>query len=323
MNILKTTICILLSVLTIQCFGIIVNASEDNPTLPTVNYSVDSKVGDIRILNLKFYSDVGIQGYYFGTSADYHNNYFKYSGDTAQEVIKKPNAYFLTVKDNNGNISKKQLIVFYKNVYDAKGGSVSPESVLLLSSEKFQDPIPYRNGYVFTGWDIGVGTSQTVDLDENGETIIYSSGGTDHYYAKWVKKQEIIAKSCTKTYGAKAFSLNATTNGNGKLTYKSSNDKVATVSSKGNVTIKGCGRTTITIKAAETLECLEAIKKITITIKPGKVKLKSKRLYRSGKKYCIKQYFKKQRNCDCYESQMSPKKNFPKVYIKPKYIKKS
>lgn len=79
------------------------------------------------------------------------------------------------------------------------------------------------------------------------------------------------AASFKKAYGSKAFSLGAKTNGNGKLTYKSSNTKVAAVSSAGKVTIKGTGTATITITAAATSEYNAAAKKVTITINPKKV----------------------------------------------------
>lgn len=89
------------------------------------------------------------------------------------------------------------------------------------------------------------------------------------------KAQKIKAKSYTKVYGNKAFPLNAKISGNGKLSYKSSNKKVVTISSKGKVAIKGCGKTTITIKASETSKYKAASKKITITVKPQKLKIKS------------------------------------------------
>ena len=85
--------------------------------------------------------------------------------------------------------------------------------------------------------------------------------------------QKITAKSYTKTYGSKAFSLGAKSSGDGKLTYSSSDKKVATVSSKGVVTVKGCGKATITIKASATSKYKSASKKITITVKPTKLKI--------------------------------------------------
>lgn len=83
------------------------------------------------------------------------------------------------------------------------------------------------------------------------------------------KAQTITAKSLTKAYSKnKKFSLNA--KAPGKLSYVSSNKKVATIDSNGKVTIKGTGKTTITIKAAETDTYSAATKKITLTIKPKK-----------------------------------------------------
>ena len=87
------------------------------------------------------------------------------------------------------------------------------------------------------------------------------------------KTQTITAKSIKKSYGAKAFSIAAKTDGDGKLTYSSGNKKVATVSASGKVIIKGCGKTTITIKVAETAAYKSAEKKITLTVVPKKQKV--------------------------------------------------
>nr|WP_243235763.1 fibronectin type III domain-containing protein [Zhenpiania hominis] len=55
-----------------------------------------------------------------------------------------------------------------------------------------------------------------------------------------------------------------------KLSYKSSNPRVATVSTIGRVTLKGPGKATITITAAATSQYNAATKRITITVKPKK-----------------------------------------------------
>lgn len=109
--------------------------------------------------------------------------------------------------------------------------------------------------------------------------------------------QTISAKSITKTNGNKPFNLKAKISGNGKLSYKSSNKKVATVSSKGKVTIKGCGKATITIKAAETSTYKSAAKNITLTVKPKKLKIKSG----SGNKKAYTIKFKSQKTVSGYE----------------------
>lgn len=79
-----------------------------------------------------------------------------------------------------------------------------------------------------------------------------------------------------KTYGNAAFTLNTKLSaGNGKLTWKSANTGIVTVSTTGKITIKGCGRTTITITAAETSLYKKASRTVTITVKPKKASITS------------------------------------------------
>lgn len=75
------------------------------------------------------------------------------------------------------------------------------------------------------------------------------------------------ANSYSKTVNDSPFNLNAKTNSDGALTYSSSNTEVATVDTKGNVTLKGVeGTTTITIKAAPTGSFTAATKTVTVTV---------------------------------------------------------
>ena len=71
----------------------------------------------------------------------------------------------------------------------------------------------------------------------------------------------------SKKYGDKAFSLGA--KAKTKLTYKSSNTKIATVDSKGKVTIKAAGTVKITINATATSTYKAATAKV-LTIKIAK-----------------------------------------------------
>lgn len=89
-----------------------------------------------------------------------------------------------------------------------------------------------------------------------------------------VKRKEtaIKAKSYEKEYGCKAFPLKAKCNSDGKLAYKSSNRKVAVVSAKGQVTVKGIGETKITIRVPQTADYEAAKKTVAIKVFPGKVK---------------------------------------------------
>lgn len=122
--------------------------------------------------------------------------------------------------------------------------------------------------------------------------------------------QTITAKSLTKAYGDKAFLVGAKrTTGDGKLTYVSSDEKVANISSTGMVTIKGTGKTTISITAAATSYYKKTTKKITITVKPKKAVLSS--LKSSAKKKATVKW-KKDSQATGYQIQYSTSSSFAK-----------
>lgn len=125
----------------------------------------------------------------------------------------------------------------------------------------------------------GVGTAEITVTSAN---VTYKSV----YYAttsKTVKitvtkgKQTISGSTAyNKTYGNAAFTLNSKApSGGGKLSYASGDTKIVTVSSAGKVTIKGTGRTTVTVKAAASTNYLAGTKTITVTVAPHKMAISS------------------------------------------------
>ena len=122
-------------------------------------------------------------------------------------------------------------------------------------------------------------------------------------------KQTITAKNITKTYGDKAFSLGAKTNGGGKLTYKVLNTKIATINKKGKVTIKSCGRTKIKITAAANGKYPAATKTITLTVKPEKLTLTS---VKSTKSKALTVKWKQDKKAKGYIIEYSTDKKFKK-----------
>lgn len=108
----------------------------------------------------------------------------------------------------------------------------------------------------------------------NGSSNNGGGNGNDkNNNSKTRKTQKIKASSYVKEYGSKPFYLKAKTNGNGKLTYSSSNRKVASVSSKGKVTVKKYGTAVITIRASKTAKYHGASKKIKIKVVPKKAQI--------------------------------------------------
>lgn len=133
------------------------------------------------------------------------------------------------------------------SVKDSKGN--------VIDSENYT--VSYSNGCTNAG-------KYKVVIDFKGK---YSGSVTKSFVIKKAN-QTITASNQKKVLGDKSFSLNAKRRGNGKLGYKSSNPKVATVSSTGKITIKGVGKTKITITAASTTNYNKVTKSITITVNP-------------------------------------------------------
>ena len=115
-----------------------------------------------------------------------------------------------------------------------------------------------------------------------------------------------ISSSYKKAYNS-SFTL--LPKAKGKITYKSSNTKVATVNSKGKVKIKGTGKVTITITAKETSAYKKQTKKVTIYAVPGKRDIKK---LSSGKKKLTVQW-KKDNRSDGYQVQYATDKKFKKA----------
>ncbi len=97
-----------------------------------------------------------------------------------------------------------------------------------------------------------------------------------------------VSNSFTKTYGAAPFRLGAKAEGN--LSYRSSNTKVAAVSSTGTVTIKNAGTAILTVKAAATSGYNAASKNIKLTVKkaPQNIYAKNQTKTYGAKKFKLK-----------------------------------
>lgn len=157
----------------------------------------------------------------------------------------------------------------------------------------------------------------------NAKVIARGKGNYEGIQSKTFKinpvKQLINAKSYTKKYGSKSFSLKAKTNGNGKLTYFSSVPSVAAINSSGKVTIKKIGKTTITITASKTLNYKKSSKKITITVIPKSTTLIKAQ---SKSKEHLTVYWKRNKTVVGYQIYYSTNRKFAK-YTKACFIKNS
>lgn len=130
-----------------------------------------------------------------------------------------------------------------------------------------------NNGNVSSNNESGISGSENNSSVNDSKPVNNSNTGSNI-----TKKSQNISgvKNITKSYSTKKFSIKAKTSGDGKLTYSSSNKKVAKISANGKVTLVGTGKTKITIKAAETNSYKSTKKTIILTVKTGKQKITSK-----------------------------------------------
>ena len=96
-----------------------------------------------------------------------------------------------------------------------------------------------------------------------GTYVILYGGATS---VDMLTQKVSVTSSFTKYETDSSFSLGATTNGDGDLSYSSSDTSVVTVDSNGKVTIVGPGTATITVTASATTEYTSATATTTITV---------------------------------------------------------
>lgn len=169
--------------------------------------------------------------------------------------------------------------VQYTVTYNIDGNTnkVGTQSVNSDEGVSATNYTPKKKGYTFVGWS----------TEKDGTKVNYFAGNyivINHnttLYPVWEKKttkttkkvkQKIKAKSFTVTRSNEKFSLGGrfSSTGNGKLSYKSSNNKILKVDSKGKATITGYGKVKLTIRAAARGKYKAASKKINVTVLPKK-----------------------------------------------------
>ena len=132
-------------------------------------------------------------------------------------------------------------------------------------------------------------------------------------------KSTINAKNTYKKYlGDNKFKLNAKTDSDGTVKYKSSNTNVVKVSSKGEITIVGCGEAKVTISVKATDDYKAVSKKVTIKVLPETVQNFKVKALSGGKVKCTwKGKSTKNTNCQIQYSLNKQFKNAKTFSSKP------
>ncbi|MCI5623736.1 Ig-like domain-containing protein [Anaerostipes sp.] len=176
--------------------------------------------------------------------------------------------------DQNGSVSvqikpksieKKDCTLKYTSL-TYTGTERKPQVTVTGLTEGKDYTVTYEN-------NINVGTA-TAHV-----TGIGNYGGQVDLQFKIIQKTQKVSLTETKiskyyVYGS-TFQISASTSGNGKLSYTSSDQTVVTVSSTGKVTIKGPGAAKITVKAATTSTYKAASASVIVKILPKKNSVKA------------------------------------------------
>lgn len=176
-----------------------------------------------------------------------------------------------TTKCSRCSYSSKKTIYYPKTIaltrttYQYTGKAKKPAVTVTNSKGEEIDASNYTVKY--EGERIQAGT-YTVKIVFKGKN--YTGTATRTFTIQDKRPyQKISTKNYEKIYGNAAFTVKASlTTGDGVLSFKSSDTKIATVSSAGKVTIKKAGKVTITITAADTANYKKTSVKSTIIVYP-------------------------------------------------------
>lgn len=135
--------------------------------------------------------------------------------------------------------------------------------------------VKFKNMLLKNGSDYTVSYKNNINVGTGSVIItgkgIYSGRLVKEFKIKKANQSIKYTKSYNKSYGDKAFSVYAKhITGNGKFTYKSSDKKIASVDSKGRVSIKGIGYAVITVSTAATANYNTKSINISIRVIPKK-----------------------------------------------------
>lgn len=226
--------------------------------------------GTEKMDEFKIHCEEGSKANMYAVRNGFALSFHQYSEKLEKKASFGEDGYYEQVCDECGYVKKQSKIPGIKTIdysslkFDYNGKIQKPMVTVYDMMDRVIDPkyytVEYSADSILTGeYEVSVTFKELYE------------GSTEEEYYIYPPLQTISVSDKTITMGGSPVSLGAKiTKGNGKLTYKSGNTKVVTVSSKGTLTPKGIGRTTITVVANETSDYRETIKKITVTVIPQK-----------------------------------------------------
>ena len=217
-----------------------------------------------------------------------------------------------TIEASKGISSAGFTVTLSQTSYTYDGKAKEPAVTVTKGTEKLRGTdftVKYEN-------NVNPGTAKAIVTGAGGYTGTVTKeftidpapkdSGTDSQGKKSIGLT--CKKVFTKKYGDKAFSLQAKAVKGAKITYKTSDKKVAVVDKKGKVTIKGTGIATITVKATASGYNAKTLK-VTVKVSPSKASAPSLKTLRGRK---LKVSWKKDRRATGYQVQYCTSKAFKK-----------
>jgi hypothetical protein len=159
--------------------------------------------------------------------------------------------------------------------------------------------VTYRN-------NTNAGTASVII--ETTPNSLYTGTYTKTFSIRKAQKIKNVSSTYKKSYGDSSFTIKPKVYDNAKIYYSSSNDKVASVSSKGVVTIKKVGVAYITVSTKKTSAYYAATKTVAVTVAPKK---ESITYLKSTKSARLTVKWAKDTKATGYQMQYSRYSNFP------------
>ena len=205
------------------------------------------------------------------------------------EVPSHAGKYTVTasIDDKNYNLTGTNTAEFVVKGADA-GLKVKEVNDKKYGDQGFKLEVSHKgNGklsYSSSNEDVATADDQgNVTIHNAGTTKLKVTLGVDHNYDSDSKEVTLTVnkinheltvdqKDVEKTYGDEAFTIHAQSKDNeSDIEYASSDEKVATVDSEGNVVIKGAGKAIITVSQKESKNYKKISKEINLTVKAKKI----------------------------------------------------
>ena len=229
------------------------NGKEQLPTA-TVNNLADGDECEITVDGAQHKN----AGTYEATATKVSNQNYKLPEDVTTSYTIKPKDITVTITPNGGTYGEKITGATAK-LNDVESGD-HPEVTLT---------------YTGTGYD-GTEVNGTEVPSHAGKYTVTASIDDKNYNLTDTNTAEFVVKGADaglkvkevndKKYGDQGFKLEVSHKGNGKLSYSSSNEDVATVDDQGNVTIHNAGTTKLKVTLGVDHNYDSDSKEVTLTV---------------------------------------------------------